>query len=65
MYRPTLVDFGILAGSFGLFFTLVLLFVRTMPVISMTEVKAMMPGAQLRVRRPASVGRPALEDVHV
>ena len=46
MYKPTLVDGGILLGSFGLFFTLVLLFARTLPVIATTEVKAILPGAQ-------------------
>jgi hypothetical protein len=45
-YRPTLVDFGILIGSFGLFFTLVLLFARVLPVIATTEVKATLEGAQ-------------------
>lgn len=46
MYTPTLVDLGILLGSFGLFFTLVLLFTRTLPVVSMAEVKAVIVGAQ-------------------
>jgi len=46
MYTPTLVDLGILMGSFGLFFTLVLLFTRTLPVVSMAELKAVAPGAQ-------------------
>jgi molybdopterin-containing oxidoreductase family membrane subunit len=46
IYKPTLVDFGILIGSFGLFFTLVLLFARALPVIATTEVKAILPGAQ-------------------
>src|SRR5512133_2046849 len=46
IYRPTLVDAGILFGSFGLFFTLVLLFARVLPVIATTEVKAILPGAQ-------------------
>jgi molybdopterin-containing oxidoreductase family membrane subunit len=46
VFRPTLVDFGILLGSFGLFFTLVLLFARVLPVIATTEVKAVLPGAQ-------------------
>lgn len=45
-YRPTMTDFGILLGSFGLFFTLLLLFTRTMPVISIAEVKAVVDGAQ-------------------
>ncbi len=46
MYTPSLVDLGILLGSFGLFFTLILLFTRTLPVVSMAELKAVAPGAQ-------------------
>jgi molybdopterin-containing oxidoreductase family membrane subunit len=46
IYRPTLVDVGILVGSFGLFFTLVLLFARVLPVIATSEVKTILPGAQ-------------------
>lgn len=45
-YRPTAVDLGILLGSFGLFFTLVLLFARVLPVIATSEMKAVLPGAQ-------------------
>ena len=47
-YHPTLVDYGILAGSFGIFFTLVLLFARVLPVIATSEMKADLPGAQAR-----------------
>jgi molybdopterin-containing oxidoreductase family membrane subunit len=46
LYRPTIVDLGILLGSFGLFFTLVLLFARVLPVVATTEVKGSLPGAQ-------------------
>jgi molybdopterin-containing oxidoreductase family membrane subunit len=35
-----------LIGSFGLFFTLVLLFVKFLPAIAMAEIKAVLPGAQ-------------------
>jgi molybdopterin-containing oxidoreductase family membrane subunit len=45
-YKPTLIDFGVLIGSFGLFFTLLLLFIKFMPVISIAEVKAVLDGAQ-------------------
>ena len=38
-YMPTLVEFGALIGSFGLFFTAFLLFCRFLPMISMSEVK--------------------------
>ena len=40
-YAPTLVDFGILAGTFGLFGTGFLLFVRFLPVLSIAEMRAM------------------------
>jgi molybdopterin-containing oxidoreductase family membrane subunit len=40
MYRPTIVEVGTLVGSFGLFFTCFLLFIRVLPVIAMWEVKA-------------------------
>lgn len=46
MYVPTMYDFGILLGSFGLFFTLLLLFVKVMPSVSLAEIKAVVPGAQ-------------------
>jgi molybdopterin-containing oxidoreductase family membrane subunit len=39
-YAPTLVEVGTLVGSFGLFFTLFLLFCRFVPVIAIAEVKA-------------------------
>ncbi len=45
-YTPTLYDAGILIGSFGLFFTLILIFVRVLPVVSISEVKAVVEGAQ-------------------
>jgi len=46
LYKPTLIDLGILCGSFGMFFTLVLLFARVLPVIATTELKVILPGAQ-------------------
>ncbi|MFH1197333.1 MAG: NrfD/PsrC family molybdoenzyme membrane anchor subunit [bacterium] len=45
-YKPTLVDMGILIGSFGFFFTFILLFTKTLPVVSMAEIKAINEGAQ-------------------
>lgn len=44
-YSPTLWDITTLLGSFGLFFTLFCLFVRYMPIIALSEVKAVMPQA--------------------
>jgi Ni/Fe-hydrogenase subunit HybB-like protein len=45
IYTPTLWDFATLAGSFGLFFTLFLLFCRYLPMVAMAEVKAFHPSA--------------------
>jgi len=45
-YTPTIFDAGILIGSFGLFFTLVILFTKSLPVVSISEVKAVADGAQ-------------------
>jgi molybdopterin-containing oxidoreductase family membrane subunit len=42
-YIPTPVDFMTLGGSFGLFFTLFLLFCRYLPMVAMSEVKAFHP----------------------
>lgn len=46
MYTPTIYDFAILIFSFGLFFSLILLFIRSLPVVSISEVKAVIKGAQ-------------------
>ena len=46
IFIPTIFDIGILVGSFGLFFTLIILFTKSLPVVSLSEVKAMSEGAQ-------------------
>jgi Ni/Fe-hydrogenase subunit HybB-like protein len=40
MYRPTMIEVGTLIGSFGLFFTCFLLFIRLLPMIAMWEIKS-------------------------
>ena len=40
MYRPTMIEIGTLIGSFGLFFTCFLLFIRLLPMIAIWEIKA-------------------------
>jgi molybdopterin-containing oxidoreductase family membrane subunit len=46
MFIPTLTDFAILIGSFGFFFTFLLLFTKALPVVSISEVKAVVDGSQ-------------------
>jgi len=44
-FYPTWVDAGLFFGSIGLFLTLVLLFCRFLPTVSVAETKAVLPGA--------------------
>jgi len=44
-FVPSPIDLLMLLGSFGLFFTLFLLFCRFLPVVAMAEVKTVMPQA--------------------
>jgi molybdopterin-containing oxidoreductase family membrane subunit len=52
-YRPTLIEFGITAGSFAWFFMYFLLFLRFLPVLSIAELKEVLP-APLRRKGRAS-----------
>ena len=44
-YSPSIWDVLTLVGSFGLFFTLFLLFARFIPIVAMSEVKGVLPEA--------------------
>lgn len=46
LYRPTLIEAGIMIGAFCLFFFLFLLFAKHLPSISMTEMKEMIHEAK-------------------
>ncbi len=54
MYTPTWVELITLLGTFGLFFSLFLLFTRVLPVIAIAEVKAVKKFAQ---RKPAAAAQ--------
>ncbi len=56
-YEPSLVDIGLTVGSFGWFFFWYLIFCRFFPVVSMSELKLIMP-KPLRGRKkdPAAKG---------
>jgi Ni/Fe-hydrogenase subunit HybB-like protein len=43
MYYPTWVDWAILSGSIGLFLTLLFLFIRVLPMISIFEMRTLVP----------------------
>jgi len=44
-FEPTWVDVMTFVGSFGLFMTLFLLFIRFLPILAISEIKAVMPEA--------------------
>ena len=44
-YSPTIWDISLLIGSFGLFFSLFLLFLRFIPMIAISEIKGVLPEA--------------------
>jgi molybdopterin-containing oxidoreductase family membrane subunit len=52
-YVPTKVEIATLVGTFGLFFTLFLLFCRFLPVIAMAEIKGVLKH-----------GRPQMVEAH-
>jgi Ni/Fe-hydrogenase subunit HybB-like protein len=55
-YAPTFVDVLTFIGSFGLFFTMFLLFCRYLPMVAMAEVKTVMPKSNLEHDHHRGVG---------
>jgi molybdopterin-containing oxidoreductase family membrane subunit len=53
-YSPTFVEIGIFIGTFGLFFTLFLLFAKTLPVIALHEVKTVLKSSGEMYKRAAA-----------
>ncbi len=47
MYSPTIFDLSMFLGTIGLFFALIFLFVRMLPVISIFEVRTLLPQAEV------------------
>ena len=52
MYWPTIWDWAIYTGTLGLFMTLLFLFVRVLPMITIFELRMLLPGA--RVKEPVA-----------
>ena len=48
MYSGTIVDYAVLAGSIGLFVCLLFLFIRVLPMISIFEMRALVPEAEVK-----------------
>ncbi len=61
MFYPTWIDIITFAGTFGVFFTLYLLFVRFLPVIAISEVRSVLPEAS--AHGPVEIELPARNGV--
>jgi len=48
MYYPTIWDWATFLGTLGLFFTLLFLFIRLLPMISIFEMRGLLPQAEVR-----------------
>jgi Ni/Fe-hydrogenase subunit HybB-like protein len=48
MYYPTFYDWATYIGSIGLFLTLLFLFIRFLPMISIFEMRTLVPGAEVK-----------------
>jgi molybdopterin-containing oxidoreductase family membrane subunit len=57
MYAPTFWDWAMLAGTIGLFLTLLFLFVRFLPLISIFEMRTLVP-------RSGMTGAPEVRATH-
>jgi molybdopterin-containing oxidoreductase family membrane subunit len=52
MYWPTIWDWAVFTGTLGMFMTLIFLFVRVLPMITIFELRMLLPGA--RVKEPVA-----------
>ncbi len=52
MYWPTIWDWAVFVGTIGLFLTMIFLFVRVLPMITIFELRLLLPGA--RVKEPVA-----------
>jgi molybdopterin-containing oxidoreductase family membrane subunit len=53
MYTPTRIEVATLIGSFGLFFTCFLLFIRFLPMVAMWEIKELVGSRPAQQRSAA------------
>ena len=52
IYRGTFFDLSAFIGTLGLFTTLLFLFVRFLPAISIFEMRTILPGAEVEEEHP-------------
>jgi len=47
MYKPSQWDWGMFIGTIGFFFALLFLFIRFLPMISIFEMRTILPAAEV------------------
>jgi molybdopterin-containing oxidoreductase family membrane subunit len=65
MYYPTWVDVMTFAGTFGIFTTFFLIFIRFFPMIAMSEVKTVLPEADPHYHPPTTGDAESIKEAHV
>jgi Ni/Fe-hydrogenase subunit HybB-like protein len=60
MYTPTVFDFTMFFGTIGFFLTLMFLFIRILPMISIYEMRTMVPEAKLKSEAHTSSEKTAI-----
>jgi len=65
MYYPTWVDVMTFVGTFGIFTTFFLIFIRFFPMIAMSEVKTVLPAADPHYHPPTTGGTESIKEAHV
>jgi molybdopterin-containing oxidoreductase family membrane subunit len=58
-YRATKWDYMVYAGTLGLFLALFMLFVRFLPMIPISEIRTMLPGAKIKIPAEAKTATEA------
>ena len=64
MYYPTWVDVCTFVGTFGIFLTLFLLFIRFLPMVAMSEVKGVLPDADPHFHPPVAHDDETAKEAH-
>ena len=59
MYAPTFWDWSTFVGTIGLFLALLFLFLRFLPMISIFEMRTILPEAKVDEKRSLSMRRPS------
>ena len=65
LYYPTWVDVMTFVGTFGIFTTFFLIFIRFFPMIAMSEVKTVLPAADPHYHPPTTGGTESIKEAHV